>query len=152
VTRIFVDADGCPVKDEVYRVAQRHGLVVAVVSNSRLRVPDREFVRAVVVGEGFDAADDWIAREISSGDVVVTADIPLADRCLKRGARAIAPKGNVFTEDSIGEAMAGRELLAFLREAGVHTGGPAPFGAKDRSRFLHALDEVIRSALRQSTR
>ena len=142
--RIFVDADGCPVKEEVYRVALRHGLEVLVVANSRIRVPAREHIRAVVVGGGFDAADDWIAKEVRAGDVVVTADIPLADRCLKRGARPIAPKGKVFTEDSIGEAMAGRELLAFLRETGVNTGGPAPFGPKDRSRFLHALDEIVR--------
>ena len=146
--RIFVDADGCPVKDEVYRVALRHGLEVLVVANSNLRVPARDSIRTVVVGGGFDAVDDWIAKEVRAGDVVVTADIPLADRCLKRRARTINPKGKVLTEDSIGEAMAGRELLALLRETGVNTGGPPPFGPKDRSRFLHALDEIVRPAAR----
>jgi uncharacterized protein YaiI (UPF0178 family) len=145
---IFVDADGCPVKDEVYKVAGRHGLKVKVVANSRMRVPGLEWVEFVQVGGGFDAADDWIADRAGTNDIVVTADIPLADRCLKKGARALTPKGKVFTEDSIGDAMAGRELLSYLREMGEVTGGPPPFAPKDRSRFLHALDQLIREASR----
>lgn len=141
---VFVDADGCPVKQEVYRVAGRHHLHVTLVSNSRMRVPDDDGVRQVVVSGGFDAADDWIVEHARPGDIVVTSDIPLADRCLKRGVRALTPSGKVFTEDSIGEAMASRELLSYLREIGTITGGPAPFSPKDRSRFLHELEQLIR--------
>ncbi len=144
MAEVFVDADGCPVKEEVYRVAARHHVQVTVVSNSRMRVPPYEWITLVVVGSGFDAADDWIASHAGQGDVVVTSDIPLADRCLKKGAKALTPKGSAFTLESIGEAMAGRELMAFLRETGAVTGGPAPFSPKDRSRFLHALDEALR--------
>lgn len=144
MAEIYVDADGCPVKEEVFRVAARHRVQVTLVSNSRMRTPPFDWVSLVVVGSGFDAADDWIAGRAGPGDVVVTSDIPLADRCLKKGAKALTPKGNTFTEESIGEAMAGRELLAFLRESGVVTGGPAPFSPRDRSRFLHALDEALR--------
>jgi uncharacterized protein YaiI (UPF0178 family) len=147
MAEIYVDADGCPVKDEVCRVALRHHLAVTFVANSRTRIPDREGTRLVVVGGGFDAADDWIVEHAGPGDVVVTADIPLADRCLKKGARALSPKGKPYTPDSIGEAMAARELSAYLREMGAVTGGPAPFAPKDRSRFLHALDECVRAAL-----
>ena len=147
MAEIYVDADGCPVKDEVCRVALRHRLAVTFVANSRTRIPDREGTRLVVVGGGFDAADDWIVEHAGPGDVVVTADIPLADRCLKKGARALSPKGKPYTPDSIGEAMAARELSAYLREMGAVTGGPAPFAPKDRSRFLHALDECVRAAL-----
>ncbi len=146
MAEVFVDADGCPVKEEVYRVAARHRVPVTLVSNSRMRVPPFEWITLVVVRSGFDVADDWIASHAGQGDVVVTSDIPLADRCLKKGAKALTPKGNAFTLESIGEAMAGRELLAFLRETGTVTGGPAPFSPKDRSRFLHALDEALRSA------
>ncbi len=142
---IFVDADGCPVKQEVYRVAGRHGLRVTLVSNTRMRAPEDDRVQLVVVGGGFDAADDWIVEHAGTGDIVVTADIPLADRCLKKGARALTPAGRVFTQDSIGEAMAGRELLSYLREMGTITGGPAPFSPRDRSRFLHELDQLIRA-------
>lgn len=144
---IFIDADGCPVKQEVYRVAGRHGLDVTLVSNSRMHVPACDWIRLVVVSGGFDAADDWIVENAAAGDIVVTADIPLADRCLKRGVRALTPKGRVFTEDSIGEAMASRELLSYLREMGTITGGPAAFSPRDRSTFLHALDQLIREAM-----
>ena len=145
---VFVDADGCPVKKEIYRVAGRHGLDVTLVSNSRMQVPDEGWIRLVVVSGGFDAADDWIVEHASAGDIVVTADIPLADRCLKKDVRALTPTGKVFTQDSIGEAMAGRELLSYLREMGTVTGGPAPFSPKDRSRFLHELDQLIKDALK----
>ncbi|MGC8723883.1 MAG: YaiI/YqxD family protein [Acidobacteriota bacterium] len=147
---VFVDADGCPVKKEIYRVAGRHGLEVTLVSNSRMQVPDEAWIRLVVVHGGFDAADDWIVEHASAGDIVVTADIPLADRCLKKGLRALTPTGKVFTQDSIGEAMASRELLSYLREMGTVTGGPAPFSPKDRSRFLHELDQLIKDALKSS--
>ncbi len=145
---VFVDADGCPVKKEIYRVAGRHGLDVTLVSNSRMQVPGERWIRLVVVSGGFDAADDWIVEHAAAGDVVVTADIPLADRCLKKGVRALTPTGKVFTQDSIGEAMANRELLSYLREMGTITGGPAPFSPKDRSRFLHELDQLIKDALK----
>ncbi len=147
---VFVDADGCPVKKEIYRVAGRHGLDVTLVSNSRMQVPDERWIRLVVVSGGFDAADDWIVERAAAGDVVVTADIPLADRCLKKGVRALTPTGKVFTQDSIGEAMASRELLSYLREMGTITGGPAPFSPKDRSRFLHELDQLIKDALKRA--
>ncbi|MEW6758971.1 MAG: YaiI/YqxD family protein [Acidobacteriota bacterium] len=146
MAEVFVDADGCPVKEEIYRVAARHRVPVTLVANSRMRVPPYEWITLIVVGAGFDAADDWITAHAGRGDVVVTSDIPLADRCLKKGAKALTPKGNAFTLESIGEAMAGRELLAFLRETGTLTAGPAPFSPRDRSRFLHALDEALRSA------
>ena len=145
---IFVDADGCPVKEEVYRVAGRHNLHVTVVSNSRIRVPAADWIQSVVVSGSFDAADDWIVEHAVARDIVVTTDIPLADRCLKKGARVITPTGKLYTEESIGEAMASRELLAYLREMGTATGGPPPFSAKDRSRFLHELDQLIKTAIR----
>lgn len=148
---VFIDADGCPVKQEVYRVAGRHGLQVTLVSNSRMRVPHDGWIRQVVVSGGFDAADDWIVEHAAADDIVVTADIPLADRCLKKGVRALTPAGKVFTEDSIGEAMASRELLSYLRDMGSITGGPAPFSPKDRSRFLHELDQLIRAVLRSES-
>ncbi|MGA9752753.1 MAG: YaiI/YqxD family protein [Acidobacteriota bacterium] len=147
---VFVDADGCPVKKEIYRVAGRHGLDVTLASNSRMQVPDETWIRLVVVSGGFDAADDWIVEHAAAGDIVVTADIPLADRCLKKGVRALTPTGKVFTQDSIGEAMASRELLSYLREMGTVTGGPAPFSPKDRSRFLHELDQLIKDALKRA--
>jgi uncharacterized protein len=146
---IFVDADACPVKEEVYRVARRHEVKVYVVANAQLRVPAEDLVELVVVRGGFDAADDWIVEHAGPGDVVVTADIPLADRCLKRGARVLGPKGNVFTEDSIGEALATRALLDMLRESGEVGGGPAPFAKADRSRFLSKLDEALHAVRRQ---
>jgi uncharacterized protein YaiI (UPF0178 family) len=148
VLEIYVDGDACPVKDEVYRVALRHDLKVYVVSNAPLRVPDKGRVERVRVGAGLDVADDWIANHAGAGDVVVTADIPLAARCLRGGARVIAPNGTVFTEDSIGEALAGRDLMDQLRQMGVATGGPAPFVPADRSRFLARLGEAIQAARR----
>ncbi len=144
---IFVDADGCPVKDEVCRVAERHGLEVKIVSNTWMRAPSVAWLKLVVVDDGFDAADDWIVEQAAERDVVVTADIPLAARCLKKGARVLGPKGRVFTENSIGNALAGREASAYLREMGVMTGGPAPFTKRDRSRFLQRLEELARLCL-----
>ena len=146
---IFVDADACPVKEEVYRVARRHGVKVHVVANAPLRVPPEDLIELVVVRGGFDAADDWIVAHIGPGDVAITTDIPLADRCLKRGARVLGPKGNVFTEDSIGEALATRALLDMLRQSGEVGGGPAPFAKADRSRFLSKLDEALHAIRRQ---
>ena len=144
---IFVDADGCPVKDEICRVAERHGLEVKLVSNTWMRAPSVAWLELVVVDDGFDAADDWIVEQAAERDVVVTADIPLAARCLKKGARVLGPKGRVFTENSIGNALAGREASAYLREMGVMTGGPAPFTKRDRSRFLQRLEELARLCL-----
>jgi uncharacterized protein YaiI (UPF0178 family) len=146
---IYVDADGCPVKDEVYRVARRHGWKVYVVSNSPMSVPLGERIERVVVGSRFDEADDWIAERIGPGDVAVTADIPLAARCLEKGATVISTKGHLFTEDSIGDSLATRELMSQLRQAGVITGGPAPMAKQDRSRFLAGLEEAIRAAVRK---
>ena len=137
-------------RDEVYRVAERVGLKVFVVSNgSRPILPSRNpMVSMVIVSEGADAADDWIAERITSKDICVTADIPLASRCLKNGARALAPNGKLWTQDNIGNALAGREIGRHLRESGVGTGGPPPFSKADRSRFLNALDTVVQQALR----
>jgi uncharacterized protein YaiI (UPF0178 family) len=141
--QIYVDADACPVKDEVYRVAHRHGLRVRVVSNSPIMVPREPWIERVVVGAGMDAADDWIAEHTKSGDIVVTADVPLAARCVKAGATVIAPTGRPFDDDSIGLSLATRNLLHDLRGAGAITGGPKPFEPRDRSRFLSALDQAI---------
>ena len=149
---IFVDADACPVKDEVYRVAERYGWRVYVVSNTSIRVPPRDWVEGVVVRGGMDVADDWIAERIGAGDVAITSDIPLAERCLRKGARVLGPKGNPFTEDSIGEALATRALLDTLRQGGLMGSGPAPFAAKDRSRFLSKLDETIQAIRRLEKR
>ena len=146
---IYVDADGCPVKDEVYKVAGRYKLGVYLVSNRRLQVPAGGGVKAVVVGDGFDEADDWIAEHAGPGDIVVTADLPLADRCIKTGARVLGPKGNIHDEDSIGSALASRDLMAELRQSGEFTGGPAPMMAKDRSLFLSRLDQVIQDLKRK---
>ena len=140
---IYVDADACPVKAEVYRVAERHQLKVYVVANSFIAVPREPFIERVVVGGGFDAADDWIAERVSRGDIVVTADVPLASRCVRAGADAIAPNGRAFTEASVGMALATRNLMQDLREAGAVTGGPKPFSARDRSAFLSALDLAV---------
>jgi uncharacterized protein YaiI (UPF0178 family) len=142
--RIIIDGDGCPVKDEVYRIAERHGVRVVLVSNSWMRAPQGDWLERIVVGGGFDAADDWIAEHATAEDVVVTADIPLAARCLKAGARVLDPRGRVHTEDSIGEALANRALLAHLRVLGNITGGPAPVANRDRSRFMQQLDELVR--------
>jgi uncharacterized protein YaiI (UPF0178 family) len=150
MTAIYIDADACPVRDEVYRVAERVGLKVFVVSNgSRPILPSRNpLVSMVIVSEGTDAADDWIAERITAPDICVTADIPLASRCLKNGARALAPNGKLWTQDNIGNALAGREIGRHLRESGVATGGPPPFSKADRSRFLNALDAVVQAARR----
>ncbi len=141
--RILVDADACPVKDEVYRVAWRHEVAVTIVSNSRLRVPNHPLIGRVVVDGGFDAADDWIAGEAAAETVVVTSDILLADRCLKAGATVLAPTGRPFTANSIGAAIATRAIMADLRAGGDQLGGPRPFGKTDRSRFLVSLDETL---------
>lgn len=142
--RILVDADACPVKDEIYRVAFRHAVPVTVVSNARLRVPDHPLIERVVVGARFDAADDEIAARADAASVVVTGDILLAERCLKAGAAVIGPNGRPFTPDSIGAAIATRAIMADLRAgAGPGIGGPAPFAKADRSRFLSALDDVL---------
>jgi len=148
--KIFVDADGCPVKQEVYRVAKRYGLKVILVSNSRMRIPGEGWVEAVVVEGQFNAADDWIVGHVSGDDIVVTGDIPLASRCLAEGARVLAPTGRVFSEEGIGDALATRDLLSHLRDVGKMTGGPAPFGKRDRSRFLQRLDETIQAIRKRS--
>lgn len=140
---IYVDADACPVKEETYKVALRHGLKVFVVSNSPIAVPRESWVERVVVASGLDVADDWIASRAVRGDVVVTADIPLADRCVKAGASVIAPNGKAFTEATIGSALATRNLMEDLRSAGEMTRGPRPFSPRDRSTFLSALDLAI---------
>ncbi|NTS32270.1 YaiI/YqxD family protein [Phyllobacterium sp. BT25] len=140
---IYVDADACPVKAEIYRVAERHGVKVYVVSNSFMAIPRDPMIERVIVSDGFDAADDWIAERVHRGDIVVTADIPLASRCVKAGADAISPTGRAFTEASIGNTLATRNLMEELRQAGQITGGPRPFSPKDRSAFLSALDLAI---------
>ena len=141
--RILVDADACPVKDEVYKVAWRRGVPVKVVSNMALRVPGHELIERVVVSHAFDAADDWIAGQADAKTVVITGDILLADRCLKTGATVIGPNGKPFTSASIGGAIATRAIMADLRSGAGVTGGPAPFARADRSRFLQALDEAL---------
>ena len=146
---IFVDADACPVKQEVYRVASRYYLDVTLVANSWMRVPNENWIALEVVEDGFDAADDWIVDHVQAYDIVVTADIPLASRCLKEGARVIDPTGKPFTENNIGQAVATRDLLSELRDAGEITGGPPPLKKRDRSRFLQQLDDVIQSIRRK---
>jgi uncharacterized protein YaiI (UPF0178 family) len=144
---IYIDADACPVKEEVYRVAGRYAVRVVVVANSPLRVPQVPPVE-LVVEKGFGAADDWIAANIGPGDLCVTADVPLAARCVAAGAVALDPKGRVLDANTVGEALAVRDLMAGLREAGTTTGGPAPMTPKDRSRFLAELDRLVNAALR----
>lgn len=145
---IYIDADACPVKAEIYRVAERYGLKVFVVTNSYINVPRDPLIERVVVSDGFDAADDWIVERAGPGDIVVTADIPLADRSLKKGAAAIGSTGIAFTPSSIGMAMANRELMSNLRAMGEITGGPKPMGPRDRSRFLSTLDETVQKLRR----
>ena len=140
---IYVDADACPVKNEVYRVAERRGLKVMVVSNSPIAVPRDSLVERVVVDGGMDAADNWIAERAVNGDIVVTADVPLAGRCVKAGATVLAPNGKAFDENSIGMTLATRNVLHELRSAGEITGGPRPFSPRDRSSFLSALDLAV---------
>lgn len=141
--RILVDADACPVKDEIYKVALRHAVPVTLVSNSPFRVPAHDLIDRVVVSDGFDAADDWIAERANDEAVCITADILLADRCLKAGATVISPNGKPFTANSIGGAIATRAIMADLRGGGAQIGGPPPFGKADRSRFLSTLDEAL---------
>lgn len=141
--RILVDADACPVKDEIYKVAWRLDVPVTIVSNSPIRVPAHPLIDRIVVSDGFDAADDWIAERAGPGAVVVTADILLADRCLKAGASVIAPNGKPFTTSSIGSAIATRAIMADLRAGGEQLGGPPAFSKTDRSRFLQALDTML---------
>ncbi len=141
--RVLIDADACPVKDEVYKVAFRHCVPVTVVSNSPIRIPAHDLIDRIVVSDGFDAADDWIAEQAGPGCVCITADILLADRCLKAGASVIAPTGKPFTTSSIGAAIATRAIMADLRAGGDAIGGPPPFSKADRSRFLSALDETV---------
>jgi len=148
---IYVDGDACPVKDEVYRLALRHDIKVLVVSHGPLYVPARGRIEGVRVKKGFGAADDWIAERVETDDIVVTADIPLADRCVKKGARVLAPNGGLFTEASVGEAMATRELMEQLRQMGAVKDGPPPFAPADRSRFTSRLGEAIH-AIRQAQR
>ncbi|HMI41278.1 MAG TPA: YaiI/YqxD family protein [Sphingomicrobium sp.] len=149
--RILVDADACPVKEEVYRVAFRRHVAVRVVSNSRMRVPDHPLVERILVSDAFDAADDWIAERADAETVVITGDILLADRCLKAGATVIGHNGKPFTAGSIGGAIATRAIMADLRAGGDMIGGPAPFAKADRSRFLQALDEAIVAAERKGS-
>jgi uncharacterized protein len=139
---IYVDADACPVKDEIYRVAHRYAMRVTVVANAPLRIPADELVE-LVVSPGFGAADDWIAEQVGPGDIVITSDIPLAARCLAKESRVLDAKGRVFTDSDIGSALAIRDLKDSLRQGGMVTGGPSPMTPKDRSRFLSKLDEVV---------
>ena len=150
MTDIYVDGDACPVKDEVYRVAQRYALRVLLVSNAWLRAPHEDWIELVVVGEELDAADAWIVEHVTENDIVVTADIPLAALCLEKGAGVLGPKGRPFTEDSIGVALATRELMSQLREMGEVSGGPAPFEKRDRSQFLQALDQMVHAIRKRS--
>jgi uncharacterized protein len=145
VLHIFVDADACPVKEEVYRVARRYGLSVTLVSNSRFRVPEQDGVRLVVVDGGLDAADSWIVEQLGEDDIVVSADILLAARCVRLGAQVLGPTGKPFTAANVGQSLATRDLLTDLRGAGVITGGPRPLAGRDRSRFLQKLDEVVQA-------
>jgi uncharacterized protein YaiI (UPF0178 family) len=150
MTTIYIDADACPVREEVFRVAGRLGVDVVVVSNGSrpIRPPGLPFVRMVTVGEGADIADDWIAERITAGDICVTSDIPLASRCLARGGRALAANGKVWTPDNIGSALAGRAVSSHMRELGLVTGGPRPLAKSDRSTFLSALDTLVHASLR----
>jgi hypothetical protein len=149
VLEIYVDGDACPVKAEVYRVAQRYGLKVTLVSNAYMRVPREPWLRLVVVDGQADAADDWITEHTAADDIVVSGDIPLAARCLAKGSKVLDLRGGDFTEDTIGEAMASRELLSHLRDLGTVTGGPPSLGPRDRSRFLHRLDETVQAIRRK---
>jgi uncharacterized protein YaiI (UPF0178 family) len=148
---IFVDADACPVKQEVYRVAKRYKLNVTLVAGSWMRIPDGFKITLKVVNQGMDSADDWIVENLETNDIVVTADIPLAARCVERGAYVLGPTGKPFTEDNIGPALATRNLLSELREVGEVTGGPPPFDKGDRSRFLQGLDKAVNEIRRKET-
>jgi uncharacterized protein YaiI (UPF0178 family) len=148
---IFVDADACPVKQEVYRVAKRYKLNVTLVAGSWMRILDGFKITLKVVNQGMDSADDWIVENLETNDIVVTADIPLAARCVERGAYVLGPTGKPFTEDNIGPALATRNLLSELREVGEVTGGPPPFDKGDRSRFLQGLDKAVNEIRRKET-
>jgi uncharacterized protein len=148
---IYVDADACPVKDEVYRVARRYAMPVKVVAKVTIAVPDDPRI-ALIVRSGFGEVDDWIASEAGTGDIVVTSDIPLAARCLEKNARVLSPKGHPFTDNDIGSALATRALTDQLRQSGSITGGPAPMSPKDRSRFLSKLDELVHAARRDQAK
>jgi hypothetical protein len=149
VLDVYVDADACPVKEEVYRVARRYGLAVILVANSYLRYPGSTGVRLVVVEDGPDAADHWIASHAGPDDIVITADIPLAARCLDADARVLGHKGKPFTRENVGDSLATRHLLQQLRDQGIMAGGPPPFAKKDRSLFLQKLDETVQAIRRQ---
>ena len=148
MTEIYVDADACPVKHEVLRVAARHGTEVHFVSNQWMRLPESPLVNRVVVSDGFDAADDWIAGNIGKGDIAITSDIPLAARCLEAGAAALGPGGKPFTPDNIGTALSMRDLNAHLRDTGEIRGGGPAFAKQDRSRFLQALEQAVQASKR----
>ena len=146
---IYIDADACPVKDEIYKVAHRYGLRTYVVSNAYIFIPQSNMIERVVVDAGSDVADDWIAERVTPGDIAVTADIPLAERVLQAGGHALAPNGRPFTENSIGSAIAQRALMEQLRSTGEFLGGPKPFDRNDRSRFLQSLDEIVQKERRR---
>ncbi len=148
---IFIDADACPVKPEIYKVADRYALEVTVVANSWMRTPQNKRITLQVVGNGFDEADDWIVDNIQQHDIVITADIPLAGRCLSGGAQVLSPTGKRFTEENIGQTLATRDLLAELRGAGEIKGGPPPLTQRDRSEFLQKLDVVVQSIRREQS-
>jgi len=148
---IFVDADACPVKQEIFRVAERCQLRVTLVANSSMRIPEREWLELVVVTDQFDAADNWIVEQVGEDDIVISADIPLASRCLKKGAHVLGTTGRPFSESNIGQALATRELLAELRDSGDMMSGPVPFREQDRSQFLQSLDKIIQ-AIRKKLR
>jgi uncharacterized protein YaiI (UPF0178 family) len=152
MTKIYIDADGCPVKDEVYRVAERYQIPVVLVANKKLKLPLNPLLEMVVVTGTFDAADNWIVENSEPNDIVVTADILLADRCVKKSVRVLGPKGLEFTEDNIGSSVAIRELTQELRQRGEIHGGPAPMDRKARSKFLGRLDEIIQSLKRREAR
>ncbi len=149
MTEIYIDADGCSVKSEVYKVAQRYRLKVFVVANRYQNTPKSDLIEPVVVEANFDAADDWIAEHVKKHDLVITSDIPLADRCIKAGSRVLGAKGREFTEESIGDALAARELNSHLRDMGVISGGPRPMQQRDKSRFLSKLDEMVNALMRE---
>jgi hypothetical protein len=147
---IYIDADACPVKQETYHVAERYGLSVTLVANSWMRIPEKNWIKLFVVDDKLDAADDWIVSNVEENDIVISGDIPLASRCLKKGALVLGTTGREFTESDIGGALATRDLLAELREAGAVMGGPAQFQKKDRSRFLSSLDQMIQRIRRKA--
>lgn len=149
---IYIDADGCSVKDEIYKVATRYQLKVFIVANKYLQIPANSNFQMQIVSGGFDAADDWIAETISNGDILITSDLLLADRCLKRGAKVLGPKGRELTEENIGDVLSTRELMSHLRHMGATNTGPAPMTKNDRSQFLGKLDQIIQALIRTRLR